>query len=69
MIKNWIVTTRQIKNASKGLIRYANYLLDTNRPSHYKTNIVEIKDTQVSAARIIADHEYRKALSAYFCQL
>lgn len=61
MLKNWIVKTKQIKNGASGLIRYANYVLDSTRPAHAKTRIVELGDVQQGATNTLAESELRKA--------
>lgn len=44
MIKNWVVTTKQIKKKDKGFINHINYLVDKNRPSHSHTEMTVINN-------------------------
>ena len=44
MLKNWIVTTKQVKKKESGFINMINYLKDNNRISHFETNIKILND-------------------------
>lgn len=57
MIKNWVVTTKQIKKKEKGFINHINYLVDKNKPSHFHTEFIILND---KARNILNEFDARK---------
>jgi hypothetical protein len=57
MLKNWTVTTKQIKKSESGFINHINYLSDNNRSSHANTNIVVLNN---ASKNILEEIENRK---------
>lgn len=55
MIKNWTVTTRQIKKKDSGFRNYTAYLSDKNRSSHYHTDIIMLNDAKSAIFRAVQD--------------
>lgn len=55
MIKNWTVTTKQIKKSSKGFQNHINYLVDKNRASHATTNPIVLNDASKNILNEISE--------------
>ncbi|TKB00717.1 hypothetical protein E5672_18785 [Alteromonas portus] len=60
MLKNWIVKTKQIKNAEKGFTNHVEYLADKSRASHHYTNISILTDNAKEILRAIERHKDKR---------
>lgn len=59
MLKNWTVTTKQIKKSAKGIQNYKNYLHKKSDPAHAGTTIVPLKDSGEACQAILSSVDDR----------
>lgn len=59
-IKNWLVSTKQVKQKQFGLFKHFTYLFDKNRPAHHYSEIYDLNDSPEKLSNIIYQQELRK---------
>lgn len=59
-IKNWVVSTKQVKQKQFGLFKHFTYLFDKNRSAHYHSKIYDLNKSPEKLSNIVHQQEIRK---------
>lgn len=59
-IRNWLVSTKQVKQKQFGLFKHFTYLFNKNRSAHYYSKIYDLNKSPEKLSNIVHQQEIRK---------